>query len=175
MAHVRHRWAMPEAQVLHAPYAWSAWMCRRQCCAPRVRWSSWGSISAAARALGYTQSAVSRQMSALERETGYPLFTRTARGVRLTREGSILIRGATEMLGRLDASAAEMAGATPGRTVRVGVFPAAGAALLPQVVVSLKRSRPEVEIVSRPRRHLACSQRARLPLSVWVSGLMRSQ
>ena len=108
-----------------------------------------GSISAGARALGYTQSAVSRQISALERDVGHLLFARTTGGVKLTREGATLLRAASDMLARLDASASEIAGTTPDSIVRVGIFPAAGATLLPAAVASLRQLRPELQIVSR--------------------------
>ncbi|WP_246149300.1 LysR family transcriptional regulator [Nonomuraea turkmeniaca] len=49
-----------------------------------------GSFTAAAESLGYTQSAVSRRVAALERDAGGPLFERRARGVRLTPAGVAL-------------------------------------------------------------------------------------
>ena len=57
-----------------------------------------GSFSAAAEALSFTQSAVSQQIAALERETGTVLVQRSARGVRLTEvesrlEGEMDVRG----------------------------------------------------------------------------------
>ncbi len=51
-----------------------------------------GSFSAAAEALAYTQSAVSQQIAALEREAGTRLVDRSARGVRLTEAGRALVR-----------------------------------------------------------------------------------
>ncbi len=53
------------------------------------------------------------------------------------------------MLTRLDAAAAEIEGMTAGRTMRVGVFPAAGAVLLPPAIIALRRARPDLEVVSR--------------------------
>ncbi|WP_143670507.1 helix-turn-helix domain-containing protein, partial [Streptomyces antimycoticus] len=46
-----------------------------------------GSYSGAARALGYTQPAITQQMKALERAVGSPLFIRVGRGMRLTEAG----------------------------------------------------------------------------------------
>ena len=53
-----------------------------------------GSFSAAAERLGYTQSAVSRQVAVTEKAAGAPLFERHARGVRLTSAGEVLVRHA---------------------------------------------------------------------------------
>jgi hypothetical protein len=49
-----------------------------------------GSISAAAGVLGYTQSAVSQQLAALEREAGMALVDRSQRPLRATRAGAAL-------------------------------------------------------------------------------------
>lgn len=57
-----------------------------------------GSFSAAAERVGYTQSAVSRQVAASERATGGPLFERRARGVRPTAAGEVLVRHASRVL-----------------------------------------------------------------------------
>src|SRR5690349_18425527 len=65
-----------------------------------------GSFSAAAAALGYTQSAVSQQVSALERSVGQRLLER--RPVRLTAAGAQLLRHADAILLRLDAAQTEL-------------------------------------------------------------------
>ena len=49
-----------------------------------------GGISAAARALGHTSSAVSQQLTRLEQEVGVPLVDRTANGADLTATGRLL-------------------------------------------------------------------------------------
>ena len=49
-----------------------------------------GSVSAAAKALSVSQPAVSQQLKNLEESFGTPLFVRTARGMKLTREGEVL-------------------------------------------------------------------------------------
>src|SRR5881409_2830961 len=57
-----------------------------------------GSFSAAAEALSYTQSAVSQQIAALEREAGTQLVTRGSRGIKLTEAGEALVRHADAIL-----------------------------------------------------------------------------
>src|SRR5438270_2355303 len=60
-----------------------------------------GSFTAAADALSYTQSAVSQQISALERETGALLVERDRKRARMTEAGEILLGHATAILGRI--------------------------------------------------------------------------
>src|ERR671929_143350 len=88
-----------------------------------------GSFSAAADALAYTQSAVSQQIAALEREAGAKLVERNARGVRLTDAGRALVGHADVILARLADAEAELeaiAGMRGGR-LRMVSFPPAGA------------------------------------------------
>src|ERR1700712_3782871 len=84
-----------------------------------------GSFSAAAEQLSYTQSAVSQQIAALEREAGSRLVERSARGVTLTDAGRALVSHADAILARLADAEAELqdiAGLRSGR-VRLGSFP----------------------------------------------------
>src|SRR4051794_16011854 len=67
-----------------------------------------GSFSAAAEALSFTQSAISQQIAALEREAGCTLVQRNARGVRLTEAGEALVRHAEAILARLSEAEAEL-------------------------------------------------------------------
>src|SRR5919107_1344908 len=86
-----------------------------------------GSFSAAADALSFTQSAVSQQIAALEREAGTVLVQRNARGVRLTEAGGALVRHADAVLARLAEAEAELeaiAGLRSGR-VRLSAFASA--------------------------------------------------
>src|ERR1700736_4794248 len=86
-----------------------------------------GSFSAAADMLGYTQPAVSQQISALEREAGTRLLPRGARGVTLTRVGSALVHHSDAILARLAAAEEELeaiAGLRGGR-LRLASFPSA--------------------------------------------------
>lgn len=99
-----------------------------------------GSFTAAARALGYTQSAVSRQVAVLESVAGRTLFDRRYDGVALTPAGARLLARAVRVLDELDAATREVAAATeaPG-PVRLGAFSSAVAGLLPRVLAALPR------------------------------------
>jgi len=61
-----------------------------------------GSFTHAAETLHLSQSAISRQVSALEHDVGVPLFHRHARGLVLTEQGEMLFRTAHEMLMKLE-------------------------------------------------------------------------
>lgn len=107
-----------------------------------------GSIAATARALGYTPSAVSQQLSALERNCGTLLLERTHRGVTLTPAGRLLERRAQRVLDELEQAEAEMARSSvdTGGLVRVGTFATAGASICPGAVVALGQARPHLEV-----------------------------
>jgi DNA-binding transcriptional LysR family regulator len=62
-----------------------------------------GSFTRAGAALGLSQSAVSRQVSALEHELAVPLFHRHARGLILTEQGELLFRTVREVMSKLEA------------------------------------------------------------------------
>jgi molybdate transport repressor ModE-like protein len=107
-----------------------------------------GSFSAAGESLGYTQSAVSQQIAALERETGTTLVERNARGVRLTDAGRALVEHADGILARLAAAEEELeaiAGLRGGR-VRLASFPTAGATLVPFAIAEFSKLHPGVEL-----------------------------
>ena len=105
-----------------------------------------GSITAAARRLRFTQSAVSRQIGALEGELGSRVFDRLPRGVALTEEGRALLPYAEKVLGGLDdarRAVGEVRALGTGR-LRVGAFPTAVAALVPTALASFREAYPEV-------------------------------
>ncbi|KAA0097845.1 LysR family transcriptional regulator [Mycolicibacterium sp. P1-18] len=109
-----------------------------------------GSFTAAAAELGYTQSAISRQIAGLEREAGLPLFERHPGGVRLTTSGSTLLRHARVVLDEIDAATRELAGSEPDvHVVKIGTFTSAGALLLPRALRALRERRPDIRVVSR--------------------------
>ena len=111
-----------------------------------------GSFSAAADSLAYTQSAVSQQIAALEREAGTRLVDRSARGVRLTDAGRALVRHAEVILARLSDAEAELeaiAGLRGGR-VRLLSFASAGASLMPRAIALFRDRHPAVELSLEP-------------------------
>jgi len=111
-----------------------------------------GSFSAAAESLAYTQSAVSQQIAALEREAGLQLVERSARGVHLTDAGRVLVRHAEGVLRGLAEAEAEleaMAGLRGGR-LRLVAFPSAGASLMPEAIARFRERHPAVEITLAP-------------------------
>jgi molybdate transport repressor ModE-like protein len=110
-----------------------------------------GSFSAAAEALSYTQSAVSQQIAALEREAGTQLVTRGSRGIRLTEAGEALVRHADAILTRLADAEAELeaiAGLRGGR-LRLAAFPTVGATLMPLAIATFRERHPDVELTVR--------------------------
>ncbi|MEC3918510.1 LysR family transcriptional regulator [Nocardia sp. CDC160] len=109
-----------------------------------------GTLTAAAVALGYTQSAVSRQIASLERAAGTPLMERRHDGVRLTPAGRIVARRASAVVDQIDATARELAGIPDDRaTVRLGWFASAGAALVPPALERLRRTHPGITVIGR--------------------------
>ena len=107
-----------------------------------------GSFSAAAEALSFTQSAVSQQIAALEREAGTVLVQRSARGVRLTEAGEALVRHAEAILARRAEAEAELeaiAGLRGGR-LRLAAFESAAASLMPLAIASFRAAHPGVEL-----------------------------
>jgi DNA-binding transcriptional LysR family regulator len=107
-----------------------------------------GSFSAAAEALSFTQSAVSQQIAALEREAGTILVQRGARGVRLTEAGEALVRHADAILVHLADAEAELeaiAGLRGGR-LRMASFESAGATLMPLAIAKFREHHPAIEL-----------------------------
>ncbi|MCW3030554.1 MAG: LysR family transcriptional regulator, partial [Solirubrobacterales bacterium] len=107
-----------------------------------------GSLSSAAEALSYSQSAISQQIAALEAETGMALLERHPRGVSLTAAGQTLVGHAEGILARLDTAEAALsaiAGLRGGR-LRMASFPTAGSTLMPVAIANFRASYPDVEL-----------------------------
>lgn len=108
-----------------------------------------GSFTVAARTLGWTQSAVSRQISSLESALGGgPLFDRLPRGVRLTEAGRTLVpyaEAVSESLHDAARDLAELRAAAGGR-LRFGAFATADAALVPHALAAFHARHPRVRV-----------------------------
>lgn len=107
-----------------------------------------GSLRTTAKRLGYTPSAVSQQISSVERALGVQLFERSPRSVRPTAAGMQLARRAARLLAELDATEDEMrsfAAAERGR-LHLGSFWSAGFRLVPTVLAGFLRDRPQVDV-----------------------------
>jgi molybdate transport repressor ModE-like protein len=107
-----------------------------------------GSLTAAAAELTFTTSAVSQQVTKLERELGVALLERHPRGVSLTEAGHALLRHADEIDRIIEAAREEMAefaGLRRGQ-LRLGTFPTVGASLMPDVVLAFRARHPDVTV-----------------------------
>ncbi|MEW1693123.1 LysR family transcriptional regulator [Streptomyces sp. NPDC091265] len=105
-----------------------------------------GSVTAAAANLGYTPSAISQQVSALEKEAATPLLERAGRGVRPTEAGRLLSGYAATLAGTVAEAETALADLREGRTGQVAVryFGTAGAPLMAPALARLRRSHPGV-------------------------------
>src|SRR5947209_3250569 len=109
-----------------------------------------GSFGRAATRLGYTQSAVSQQIAALERAVGEKLIERPGgpRAVSLTEAGELLLRHADAIVARMQAAQADLAAFAEGAAgpLRVGTYQSVSTRLLPAIVRRFKEAFPKVEI-----------------------------
>lgn len=107
-----------------------------------------GSVTGAAKELHYSQPSVSHHLGRLEAATGAKLVQRVGRGIRLTPEGRLLAGRATEIVGRVDAAAVELAahvGLRAGR-VRLAGFQTVLSTLVPRAAAELSRTHPGVDL-----------------------------
>jgi len=109
-----------------------------------------GSFCGAAERLGYTQSAVSQQIQALERVVGQRLVERSKgkRSVGLTRAGELLLVHAEQILARAQAAHADLVALAHGTagTLRVGIYQSAGAHILPSVMARFTAAWPRIRV-----------------------------
>jgi DNA-binding transcriptional LysR family regulator len=107
-----------------------------------------GTIAATAEALSFTPSAISQQLSALERETGVELLAREGRRLALTDTARRLVARTDDVLAVLEAAEADLE-ASVGQvrgTLALAAFPTAAAALFPPVVARLRAEHPALEV-----------------------------
>jgi DNA-binding transcriptional LysR family regulator len=130
-----------------------------------------GSITGAAKALGYTPPAVSQTLAALEREAGVALFERGPRSIRLTDAGRRLAAHARAIHATIAAAESEMrslAGLETG-TIRIAAFPSAAASLLPGLIEAARGRVPGASISFEelaPRDALAALRAAEVDLAI---------
>jgi DNA-binding transcriptional LysR family regulator len=107
-----------------------------------------GTLAAVARALSYSPSAISQQLSQLEAETGVTLLEPVGRGVRLTPLARLLVTHTEAILERLEEAEAELrAAATEVRgTLRVASFQSVLFALIPSVLTRLAERHPGLRL-----------------------------
>ena len=135
-----------------------------------------GSFGRAADRLGYTQSAVSQQIAALERIVGLKLVERPGgpRPVSLTEAGRILLRHADAIQARLLAAKADMAALEAGDAgrIRVGTFQSVGARVIPVLLRRFSETHPDVEVVLHESQNedelLELIERGELDLTFWT-------
>jgi molybdate transport repressor ModE-like protein len=106
------------------------------------------SFSRAARELALSQPSVSNQVAALEREIGARLLEREPGGLRLTREGEILLEHADAIAERFQLASEQLAAAAQGQRarLRIGAFPTALAAFVPAAIDHLRHEYPESRV-----------------------------
>ncbi|MEU6544974.1 MULTISPECIES: LysR family transcriptional regulator [unclassified Streptomyces] len=110
-----------------------------------------GSVSGAAEGLHITTSAVSQQMSKLEREVGQRLLAKNGRGVRLTDAGRLLAEHAARILSQVELAQSDLE-AQRGQVVgelRLVAFPTALRGLFPAALTALRAEHPALRVRSR--------------------------
>ena len=113
-----------------------------------LRAAKLGSLTAAAEQSGYTQAAVSHIIASLERELGFPLFTRGKGGVTLTQDGERMLGHIREVVNRDDTLrqvADEIKGLRAGK-VRIGAFSSAAVCWLPGLIREFRELHPNIEL-----------------------------
>ena len=106
------------------------------------------SFTAAAEALNVSQPTLGVQIKKLEKELGLLLFRRHSRGVELTEAGSIYFSHIQDVLRRLGTAdrAVDHLRSAPRQTLRIGVIPSIGIAMMPTVLEAADSIVPDLEI-----------------------------
>ncbi|MER6530855.1 LysR substrate-binding domain-containing protein [Streptomyces sp. NPDC001508] len=107
-----------------------------------------GSMSAAARNLSYSHSAISQQMGLLEKETGVVLLERSGRGVRLTDAAEQLVRHTEAVLTILERAESDLASAHAEvrGSVRIAAFSTVIRTVMPEALLRLRQLYPELDV-----------------------------
>src|ERR1700709_1177073 len=105
-----------------------------------------GSITAAARELGFSQPAISQHLQRTEARLGVPLVIRAGRGIRLTEAGQLLARHAVTIASALDAASgdlAELAGMRTG-TASIAALATAPSTIIPRLLRTMAERHPGI-------------------------------
>lgn len=107
-----------------------------------------GTVTAAARALYLSPSAVSQQLAALEAEAGQSLLERRGRAVRLTAAGHVLAAHASVIAAQLERAAADLAACSAGSVgeVTIAAFATAITEVVAPAIASLRTSSPSLRV-----------------------------
>lgn len=113
-----------------------------------------GTLAEVARALSYSPSAISQQLSQLESETGVRLLERVGRGVRLTEQARILVRHTDAVLERLELAEAELTASLTevSGTLRVASFQSVLLTLIPTALTRLADHHPRLRVEMTQRQ-----------------------
>jgi len=107
-----------------------------------------GSMSAAARELAYSHSAISQQLGLLEKETGVILLEKAGRGVKLTPAGEELVRNTEAILAAMERAEADLATShqRPQGVVTIAAFTTISRSVMPAAVAELARNFPHLDV-----------------------------
>jgi molybdate transport repressor ModE-like protein len=142
--------------------------------------STTGSVVGAARTLHVTTSAVSQQLTRLEREVGQQLVERQGRGIRLTEAGTMLAHHAGNLLThleRVEAGLAERRGVVAG-TLAIAAFATAARSLLPGTLRELRSRYPDLSVSlseREPHEAIPALRRGHLDIAVvqdWAEDML---
>ncbi|HET6634302.1 MAG TPA: LysR family transcriptional regulator [Streptomyces sp.] len=108
-----------------------------------------GTIASTAQACHLTPSAVSQQLTLLEREAGTALLVRYGRRVILTEAARVLVGHTEQVLAQLERARAEVAalGESVRGTVRLSTFPSAAVALAAPAIAACRAAHPDLRVV----------------------------
>jgi len=107
-----------------------------------------GTLAAVAKALSYSPSSVSQQLSHLEAEVGVPLLEPVGRRVRLTPQAQILVRHVDAVLHQLELAESDVAASLTHLTgeLRVATFQTAALALVPAALTAIRTAHPHLRM-----------------------------
>ncbi|MGH3435241.1 MAG: LysR substrate-binding domain-containing protein [Sciscionella sp.] len=112
-----------------------------------------GTIAATAQACSLTASAVSQQLSLLQREIGTPLLIKDGRRLLLTEAARVLVSHTERVLAELEAARAGVAAlsASVGGVVRLAAFPTAASSLVPSAIAASRAAHPDLRVLLEER------------------------